>query len=218
MSQSPAFLARHGRRPLVLWPRNALSTGFPVITKWVVETCPRLRQPWAAVGVTVLQDQVAAWRGSGEWVAIIGMADCTPGRADPSYARAMKSLVAAAGDASLKILLSHRPHLVRLYGQSGADLVFSGHAHGGQINLPGTRPLVLSRTKGCGRATLRACTGWMRSGDDGSRHHARHQPRARRALVRAAHRQSPGNRACGASVDYPMGCTVTSLAVEVLST
>ncbi|SDK91364.1 hypothetical protein SAMN05660472_02235 [Natronincola ferrireducens] len=39
-------------------------------------------------------------------------------------------------DGSFKILLAHRPELFDLYSQYNIDLVFSGHAHGGQIRLP----------------------------------------------------------------------------------
>ncbi len=34
------------------------------------------------------------------------------------------------------VLLSHRPELFDLYCDFGVDLVFSGHAHGGQVRLP----------------------------------------------------------------------------------
>lgn len=34
------------------------------------------------------------------------------------------------------ILLAHRPHLIKDYLSCGADLIFSGHAHGGQVRLP----------------------------------------------------------------------------------
>jgi len=34
------------------------------------------------------------------------------------------------------VLLSHRPELFDLYVDTGVDLVFSGHAHGGQFRLP----------------------------------------------------------------------------------
>ena len=34
------------------------------------------------------------------------------------------------------ILLSHRPELFDVYVDTGIDLVFSGHAHGGQFRLP----------------------------------------------------------------------------------
>ena len=39
------------------------------------------------------------------------------------------------------ILLSHKPNYYRIYESSGADLVFSGHAHGGQFRLPSGIPL-----------------------------------------------------------------------------
>ena len=34
------------------------------------------------------------------------------------------------------ILLSHRPELFETYAQNNVDLVFSGHAHGGQFRIP----------------------------------------------------------------------------------
>ena len=35
-----------------------------------------------------------------------------------------------------KILLSHRPELFEVYTQNNMNVIFSGHAHGGQIRLP----------------------------------------------------------------------------------
>ncbi|MCD7823957.1 MAG: metallophosphoesterase [Oscillospiraceae bacterium] len=46
----------------------------------------------------------------------------------------LKSLMSGTGDA-FTILISHRPQFGRLYGRCGADLTFSGHAHGGQMRL-----------------------------------------------------------------------------------
>lgn len=36
----------------------------------------------------------------------------------------------------MTVLLAHRPELLSMYSDTDADLVFTGHAHGGQIRLP----------------------------------------------------------------------------------
>ena len=35
-----------------------------------------------------------------------------------------------------KILLCHRPEIFDIYVKENIDLIFSGHAHGGQIRIP----------------------------------------------------------------------------------
>lgn len=40
------------------------------------------------------------------------------------------------GVEGFKILLSHRPELLDMYAALGIDVVFSGHAHGGQFRVP----------------------------------------------------------------------------------
>lgn len=37
---------------------------------------------------------------------------------------------------TLNLLLAHRPELLSLYSETSVDLVFSGHAHGGQVRIP----------------------------------------------------------------------------------
>lgn len=47
-----------------------------------------------------------------------------------------KQLATWKGDDSFNILLTHRPELFDLYVENNLDLVFAGHAHGGQVRIP----------------------------------------------------------------------------------
>lgn len=98
----------------------------------------------AARGVRVLRDGWTPLARGGEEIALIGLDD--PGFAagegwtlseglDQTQAR-LSALLAQAGD-RFSLVLSHRPELLPAYADAGADLVLSGHAHGGQVRLPG---------------------------------------------------------------------------------
>lgn len=98
----------------------------------------------AARGVRVLRDGWMPLARGGEEIALLGLDD--PGFAagedwtlaeglDQTQAR-LSALLAQAGD-RFSLVLSHRPELLPAYAEAGADLVLSGHAHGGQVRLPG---------------------------------------------------------------------------------
>ena len=53
------------------------------------------------------------------------------------YLSTLKDIKKAVNN-DFTILLSHRPEIIDLYSESKVDLVFTGHAHGGQIRLPFT--------------------------------------------------------------------------------
>ncbi len=94
-----------------------------------------------ACGVTVLDDSAATITRGGEYINIIGMTDVSVnyenfsrGKSEAIFAAKLTKL--CCSDNSFKIVLSHRPDLVSIYQGSSADIVFSGHAHGGQFRLP----------------------------------------------------------------------------------
>ena len=45
-------------------------------------------------------------------------------------------LARLSDDSVFQILLSHRPELFHLYASENIDIIFSGHAHGGQFRMP----------------------------------------------------------------------------------
>ncbi len=79
-------------------------------------------------GATVLtHDTVTLSIGSGK-ICLCGLADKYLSREN------LKMLTEDSSD-TFTILLSHRPQYGKLYSECGADLTFSGHAHGGQMRL-----------------------------------------------------------------------------------
>lgn len=100
-----------------------------------------LRTGLEEAGAVVLEDETAELSRGGETVTLIGLSDpafsLPRGTAEEVSQRmeeALDSLTAAAP--GYTVLLSHRPELFDCYAAWGVDLVFSGHAHGGQFRLP----------------------------------------------------------------------------------
>jgi predicted MPP superfamily phosphohydrolase len=92
-------------------------------------------------GVTVLQNESVRLQKGGAFITLAGAADVTfidKAKGEPAYKAFEKNLAALRAQAKgFSILLSHRPECLDLYVRQGFDLVFSGHAHGGQVRFPG---------------------------------------------------------------------------------
>jgi predicted MPP superfamily phosphohydrolase len=91
-------------------------------------------------GVHMLDDVAIEISKGKSSIQIMGVAD--PDFLTSSYldgtntSNMMEQLNKWSEEKSFKILLSHRPELFYLYYENNMDLVFTGHAHGGQIRIP----------------------------------------------------------------------------------
>ena len=82
--------------------------------------------------VKILDNGKSVIAREGDTITLLGLADK---RVNPCYEEVLHTLMAE--EDGLTILLSHRPELFETYAAEGVKLAFTGHAHGGQIRLPG---------------------------------------------------------------------------------
>ncbi|MBC1272254.1 metallophosphoesterase [Listeria booriae] len=109
----------------------------------------------AKMGVTYLQNDHAYITRDGKSIAIAGIDDPSIAIDKPNdlsrdeeimleeviVQHKIKEATAGIPDSQFTILLSHRPEKWPIYQQAQVDLVFCGHAHGGQVRLPYTEGL-----------------------------------------------------------------------------
>ena len=91
-------------------------------------------------GVVILENQKVQITREGESITLMGIDDPSFqedylfGDSESVARQAIENLQNESD--GYTVLLSHRPELFNLYVDTGMDLVFSGHAHGGQFRLP----------------------------------------------------------------------------------
>lgn len=93
----------------------------------------RLEAEMLAYGVVVLRNRSIELKRDEAAIRLAGIDDPTM-----HFGTGFESVLIelASSDAGYTMLLSHRPEKLDLYSALDYDLVFSGHAHGGQIRLP----------------------------------------------------------------------------------
>ncbi len=89
----------------------------------------------------LLDDRKITIKKDGDFLTLVGVSDPdfqnkNREHKQEEYKKAFSKL--SLGDGTFKILLAHRPEFFVDYANANYDLVFSGHAHGGQFRIPFT--------------------------------------------------------------------------------
>ncbi len=102
---------------------------------WLGSTYNDLKARLLQAGVIVLEDETFTVEAGGEVLSVAGIND--PDMQGNNIVLAKKAIQALIPELEgYTILLSHRPELFDTYVESGVDLVFAGHYHGGQFRIP----------------------------------------------------------------------------------
>ena len=110
--------------------------------EWGIGDVPALKETLAAHGVSALSNQFVPLERNGDIIVLAGIDDPN-GYADQKTPEEVAAEVYAAYGDPFWVLLAHRNNLFTpQYSLLGADLVVSGHGHGGIIRLPFTDGLL----------------------------------------------------------------------------
>lgn len=110
--------------------------------EWALGDVPTLKKAIQETGTTVLSNTFVTLERGGDSIVLAGIDDPN-GFADQKTPEELTAEVKAAWGDGFWMLLAHRnSYFPRQYCELGADLVLSGHAHGGLIRLPFTDGLI----------------------------------------------------------------------------
>lgn len=93
-------------------------------------------------GVEVLRNRSLMWEENGEAIQIAGIDDPLMDIYLHEEEFTRNSIAEAGLNDAFTLLLAHRPEQLETYASEGIDVVFAGHAHGGQIRIPGLGGLI----------------------------------------------------------------------------
>ncbi len=110
--------------------------------EWAVGDVPELKEGLAEAGVTVLSNTYTVLERGGDRLVLAGIDDPN-GYADQKTPEELAEEIRQEQGEAPWLLLAHRNNLFEdRYSALGADLVISGHGHGGMIRLPFTDGLI----------------------------------------------------------------------------
>jgi len=109
-----------------------------------VRNFPHTSEKLAIEGISVLRNSYVTLTKNGDSILLIGIDDpvMTSKEENMLCREVLADYFAQVptdkdnNEPEFQILLTHRPEQISLYAEYGMDLVFAGHAHGGQIRLP----------------------------------------------------------------------------------
>lgn len=111
-----------------------------------IEEYKEFKETLKELGVTVLENEMISLTKAGHYINLIGLQDPTfetgENNMDEITTIVDNYLKKFAVPNNFDILLLHRPELLDVYAQNDIDVVFSGHAHGGQFIIPFIGPIV----------------------------------------------------------------------------
>ena len=110
--------------------------------EWALHGVPELKERLETNGITVLSNRFVTLERNGDTLVLAGIDDPN-GYADQKSPETLAAeLYAAHGDPFWMLLAHRNDRFEGQYSLLGADLVLSGHAHGGMIRLPFTDGLI----------------------------------------------------------------------------
>jgi len=103
-----------------------------------IDEYDKLEKMLSKEGINILSNDSENIKINNQEITLLGMEDISFINSEnrkKEFSSILSNLKNESNE-NLTILLSHRPDLIDIYAKQNIDLVFTGHAHGGQIRLP----------------------------------------------------------------------------------
>jgi len=103
-----------------------------------IDEYDKLEKMLSKEGINILSNDSENIKINNQELTLLGMEDISfmnSRNKEKEFSSILNNLKNESNE-NLTILLSHRPDLIDIYAKQNIDLVFTGHAHGGQIRLP----------------------------------------------------------------------------------